>query len=96
MHGFTPAQWALGRSPNWQNLLYEEGEDRVNLSRDGHEAFSKKMLEQITARKIWQEEDLKRKLQRAERAKHRKDRQYVPGEIVFAWRQGEHSTQSTG
>ena len=95
VHGFTPAQWALGRSPNWQNLLHEEGEDIVNLSRDGHEAFAKKMLEQIRARKIWQEEDLKRKLQRAERAKHRKDRQFVPGEIVYAWRQGEHTIQGT-
>ena len=84
VHGFTPSQWALGRSPNWHNLLYEESEDRINLSRDGHEAFAKKMLEQITAHKIWQEEDLKRKLQRAERAKHRQDRQYVPGEIVYA------------
>ena len=88
VHGFSPSQWALGRSPNWQNLLHEEPEDRVNISRDGHEAFSRKMLEQIQARKIWQEEDLKKKLQRAERAKHRKDRVFIPGELVYAWRLG--------
>ena len=88
VHGFSPAQWALGKSPNWQNLLHEEKEDSINLSRDGHEAFAKKVLEQVQARKIWQEEDLKRKIQRAERAKHRKDRVFIPGEIVFAWRLG--------
>ena len=48
------------------------------------------MLEQIQARKIWQEEDLKRKLQRAERVKHRKDRVFVPGEVVYAWRLGNN------
>ena len=67
VHGFSPAQWALGKSPNWMSVLHEETQDRVNLSRDTNEAFAKKMLEQIQARKIWQEEDLKRKLQRAER-----------------------------
>ena len=59
--------------------MCEELEDRVNLSRDGNEAFAKKMHEQISARKIWQEEDMKRKLLRAERIKHRQYRQFVLG-----------------
>jgi hypothetical protein len=87
-HGFSPSQWALGKSPNWAKSLHEETEDRVVISRDGHEAFAKKMLEQINARKVWEEEDLKRKLLRAARAKHRKDKVFVPGEVVYAWRQG--------
>jgi hypothetical protein len=46
------------------------------------------MLEQIKARSIWQEEDIRGKLQRAARAKHRRDKIFVPGDIVFAWRLG--------
>ena len=95
VHGFTPAQWAVGRAPSWQNLLHEEGEDVVNISRDSHEAFARKMHEQISARKIWQEEDLKRKLQRAERARLRKDRMFVPGELVYAWRLGLNTMPGT-
>ena len=90
VHGSSPAQLALGKSPNWMSVLHEESQDRVNLSKDTNEAFAKKMLEQIQARKIWQEEDLKRKLQRAERVKHSKDRVFVPGEVVVAWRLGSN------
>ena len=95
VHGFTPAQWAVGRAPSWQNLLHEEGEDTVNISRDSHEAFARKMHEQISARKIWQEEDVKRKLQRAQRARLRKDRMFVPGELVYAWRLGMNTMPGT-
>ena len=94
IHGFSPAQWALGQQPNWYWLLHEENED-VNLARDGHEAFAKKMLSQINAKRVWQEEELKLKIQRAERAKHRKDMVFMPGEIVFAWRLGHHKTPGT-
>jgi hypothetical protein len=27
VYGFTPAQWALGRAPNWADALHEEAED---------------------------------------------------------------------
>ena len=95
VHGFSPAQWALGRSPSWSNNLHDELEDKVNIARDGHEAFAKRMNEQISARKIWEEEDVKRKMQRAMRAKHRVDKVFVPGEIVYAWRLGTGKVAGT-
>ena len=95
VHGFSPSQWALGRSPNWSKGLNEETEDRVNIARDSHEAFAKRMLEQISARKIWEEEDLKKKLQRAARARQRQDKVFVPGEVVYAWRLGTSKVVGT-
>ena len=95
VHGFTPAQWALGRAPSWQQAMHDESDDIVNIARDGHEAFAQRMLEQISARKIWQEEELKKKIQRAERAKHRRDKVFIPGELVFAWRLGNSKTAGT-
>jgi hypothetical protein len=44
----------------------------------------------INARKICEEELLRARLERAQRAKHRKDVVYVPGDTVFAWRLGKN------
>ena len=95
VHGFSPSQWALGRSQTWSQTLHEDQKDLVNLSRDSHEAFARKMLEQIQARKVWQEEDFRRKVQRAERARHRKDKVFLPGELVYAWRLGSGKVAGT-
>ena len=86
--GYSPSQWAFGRNPTWHNTLHEEGENTVNLSRDSSEAYQQKLKNQIEARNIFEEEKLKQKLQRAQRAKHRKYAVFVPGDTVFIWRQG--------
>ena len=85
-------RWA---GQTWSQTLHEEQNDLVNLSRDSHEAFARKMLEQMQARKVWQEEDFRRKVQRAERAKHRKDKVFLPGELVYAWRLGSGKVAGT-
>ena len=87
VHGYTPSQWAFGRNPTWSNTLHEEKEG-TNLSRDGNEAFQERLKLQILARKCFEEEILRQKIQRAQRAKHRKDVVFIPGELVFIWRLG--------
>ena len=73
IHGYTPSQWAFGRNPSWDDTLHEQPEATVNISRDGNEMFQQKLQQQITARKIFEEEILRQKVQRAARAKHRRD-----------------------
>jgi hypothetical protein len=91
IHGYTPSQWAYGRNPSWSGTLHEEG-DEQNLARDGNELFQKKLQQQITARKLFEEEILRQKIQRAQRAKHRKETIYIPGDLVFIWRLGVMKT----
>ena len=95
IHGFTPSQWAFGRNPTWSNTLHEEGDLNVNISRDGSEAFQEKLRQQLTARRVFEEEILRQKIQRAQRAKHRKDHIFVPGELVFIWRMGVGKIKGT-
>ena len=87
VHGYSPSQWAFGRNPTWSNTLHEEKEG-TNLARDSNEAFQEHLRSQIAARKCFEEEILRQKIQRAQRAKHRKDVMFIPGELVFIWRLG--------
>lgn len=89
VRGYCPSQWAFGRMPSWTGELHEQPDD-VNMSRDTSEQFSQRMQTEITARKLYEEQKLTDRLQRALRAKHRKDHVFIPGEIVFAWREGTH------
>ena len=43
---------------------------------------------QINSRKIYEEVNLQQRILRAQRAKHRKDTVFTPGELVFVWRMG--------
>ena len=86
--GYSPSQWAIGRQPTWTEALHDEDPDVVNLSRDGHEAFQQKLLIQQKAIAIAEEELLKTRIARAEKAKHRKSNVFCPGDTVFAWRVG--------
>ena len=95
VHGYTPSQWVFGRTPPWSGTLHEEGEDSVNIPRDGSEAFQKRMAQQVTARRVFEEETLRRKIQQAQRAKHRKDIVFIPGDLVFIWRMGVGKLKGT-
>jgi len=88
VHGFTPSQWAFGRNPTWSETLHDEPVSLINISRDGSDAFQEKLTQMATARKVFEEEVLRRKIQLAQRAKHRKDTVFVPGDLVFIWRLG--------
>ena len=90
VHGYTPAQWAFGRSPNWTGTMYPEVDEQTKLARDLSVDFQAKLNRQINARKIYEEENLRQKFQRAARARHRKDNVFIPGEIVYIWRLGLH------
>ena len=95
VHGYTPAQWAFGRNPTWDNCLFDPDPNSVNLSRDAAEEFQKKLQRQQTARAVFEQEILRAKIQRAQRAKHRKDLVFCPGDSVFTWRQGTHKLQGS-
>ena len=95
IHGYTPSQWAFGRNPSWDDTLHEQPEATVNISRDGNEMFQQKLQQQITARKIFEEEILRQKVQRAARAKHRRDLVFIPGELVFVFRMGTGKIKGT-
>jgi hypothetical protein len=97
VRGYSPAQWALGRQPTWTEELHDgEDGDTVNLGREGTEAFAKRMAIQARARAIAEEELLNERLLRAQKAKHRKDRIFCPGDTVFAWRYGMEKTKGQG
>ena len=87
VHGYTPAQWAFGRNPTWDNCLFDPEPNSVNISGDASDEIQKKLQQQQTARSIFEKEMLHAKMQRAQRAKHRKDLVFCPGDSVFIWRQ---------
>ena len=92
VRGYSPAQWALGRQPTWTEEPHDgEDGDTVNLGREGAEAFTKRLAIQAKARAIAEEELLNERLLRAQKAKHRKDRIFCPGDTVcLALRHGEN------
>ena len=65
VHGFTPSQWAFGRNPTWSETLHDEPVSQINISRDGSDAFQEKLTQMATARKVFEEEILRRKIQLA-------------------------------
>ena len=85
VNGFTPTQWILGRNPTWTGELHDEPEDRVNIARDAQEQFAARLKTQIEARRICEEEMLKQRILRAQRAQTRTTELHIPGETVFAW-----------
>ena len=97
VRGYSPSQWAFGRQPNWTGDLHDDA-DGVNLSRDTSEEFQRKMQLQISARNIYEKEQLNQKLLRAARVQHRKENTFTPGEICYVWRLGEKlsGTKKTG
>jgi len=95
VHGYTPAQWAFGRNPSWDNTMFEEQGETTNLARDSSESFLKKLSLQQAARSVFEQEILRQKIQRAQRAKHRKDLVFCPGDSVFIWRQGTHKLKGS-
>ena len=92
VRGYSPMQWALGRNPTWADQLHDadEGDDHVNIAREGSEEFAKRLKISANARKISEEELLRGRIERAQRAKHRKDIIFLPGDTVFAWRLGKN------
>ena len=97
VRGYSPSQWAFGRQPSWTGDLHDDAEE-VNLSRDTSEAFQRKLQLQISARSIFEKEQLNQKLLRAARVQHRKENIFTPGEICFVWRLGGKlaGTKKTG
>ena len=97
VRGYSPSQWAFGKQPSWTEDLFEDAE-AINLSRDTSEAFKKKLELQISARNIFEKEQLNQKLLRAQRAQHRKEKAFIPGEICYVWRLGGKlvGTKKTG
>jgi hypothetical protein len=75
--------------------MFEEQGDTTNLARDSSESFLKKLSLQQAARSVFEQEILRQKIQRAQRAKHRKDLVFCPGDSVFIWRQGTHKLKGS-
>ena len=86
-HGFSPAQWALGRQPSFENtLLDEEWPAPATLS--GEEVYFKKGAVKDEARKAYLDTKAKDRLRRGERARRRRQEVFMPGDAVFVWRKG--------
>ena len=85
--GFSPMQHMLGKAPDESGRMFEEPTIRPvhpELLRDGGFAEDEKL--RVSAEKAFLEEQAKRKLERAERMGHRRFTVYMPGDLVYYWR----------
>ena len=98
VRGYTPSQWAFGKQPSWTDDLIDEDAADTNLSRDVSQTFQEKLELQAQARAVYEKEQLNQKFLRAARVQHRKDRNFIPGELVYVWRLGGKlsGTKKTG
>jgi hypothetical protein len=88
VRGYTPSQWAFGRNPSWREDLHDDDTEEISLSRNASDQFAELQRLRIKARNIYETEILHQRLLRAQRAQTRKDKNFVPGETVYVWRQG--------
>ena len=99
--GYTPIQQVLGRAPDSTGRLFESEDTRPihpGLLDDG--GFKEDVKMRCAATKAFAEEQAKRRLDKAERMGHRSQQQFLPGDLVYYWRQQvpakERTTQQAG
>ena len=85
--GYAPIQHALGKCPDEHDHLFEQ--DYVKpvgpeLLDDG--GFREDHKIRCKAEQCFSQEQAKRRLERAERMGHRRAQVFIPGDIVFYWR----------
>ena len=99
--GYTPLQQVLGRAPDEYGRFFEDPTIRPvhpGLLDDG--GFKEDIQARMTATQAFAEEIAKRRLERAQRSGTRRVVDYVPGDLVYYWRNQvplkDKTTQSVG
>ena len=86
--GHSPIQHVLGRTPDDHDRLFQS-EDQIpirgELMADGGYRADVRM--RATAEKAFAEAQAKSRLERAERMGHRRCKTFLPGDLVYYWRQ---------
>ena len=85
--GYAPLQHALGRCPDDHDHLFEPQQVQPvgpELLDDG--GFRENHQLRCRAEQVFSEEQAKRRLERAERMGHRRAQTFLPGDLVFYWR----------
>ena len=80
VRGFSPAQWALGRSPNWDQSFFDGGNETPGPS------F-------LNICKGWKQPETR--LKRVSRARNRPLAHFRPGDEVDFWRRGKGKGATT-
>ena len=83
VRGFSPAQWAMGRQPNWNLDLHDVGNDYPEPT------MARKLQVMDEARQAWLQAKNTARLNRAARARKRHQDTYRPGDEVDFWRRGK-------
>ena len=85
--GYAPIQHALGRCPDEHDHLFEEEHVKPvgpELLDDG--GFKEDHRLRCKAEQCFSQEQAKRRLERAERMGHRRAQVFLPGDLVYYWR----------
>ena len=85
--GYSPLQQVLGRAPDQNGRMFEEPGQRPisqDLRQDG--GFREDVQMRCRASQAFAEEQAKRRLQRAERMGARRSQTFLPGDLVYYWR----------
>ena len=83
VRGFSPAQWALGRAPNWDQSFFDSGNETPDPS------FLEHLHGMETARDAWLKACNVERPKRASRASNRLLAHFRPGDEVDLWRRGK-------
>ncbi len=86
-HGYAPVQWAQGRLPTWENTFGTDQDSPVLQS--GEEHFRQQAVIIDAARKSFFDAKAVKRLERATRARARRDHKFRPGDPVMIWRSGK-------
>ena len=82
VRGFSLAQWALGRAPNWDQSFFDSGNETPDPS------FLEHLQRMETARDAWLKARNEERLRRASRARNRLLAHFRPDDEVDFWRRG--------
>ena len=83
VRGFSPAQWARGRTANWCRSFFDSGNETPDPS------FLEHLQGMETARDAWLKARNEERLKRAPRARNRPWAHFRPGDEVDFWRRGK-------
>ena len=83
VRGFSPAQWALGRSPNWDQSFFDSDNETPDPS------FLEHLQGMETAREAWLKARNDARIKRASRSRDRPLARFRPGDEVDFWRRGK-------
>ena len=83
VRGLSPAQWALGRAPKWDQTFFDSGNETPDPS------FLEHLQGMETARDAWLNARNEERLKRASRARNRPLAHFRPCDEVDFWRRGK-------